>query len=151
MIGESSHDHGHDYAKDRDRNKDRERDRHSGTVRDTRSSGRDPTPDRRSHSREKVDDHKKRTGNARDKKGLSSDLDRGAVWVTYCKACALRRLALSEEGGVVGSRCFVPTCRAGDKPESSTEGGSLSAEEGEDWPKIRWAMVVQLGQRSGLV
>ena len=70
MIGESSHDHGHDYAKDSDRNKDRERDRHSGTVRDTRSSGRDPTPDRRSHSREKVDDHKKRTGNARDKKGL---------------------------------------------------------------------------------
>ena len=70
MIGvgevESSHDRGHDYAKDRDRNKDygkdRDRDRHSelsatqGVV--------DLTPDRRSHSREKVDDHKKRTGNA---------------------------------------------------------------------------------------
>ena len=69
---ESSHDRGHDYAKDRDRNKDygkdRERDRHSGTIRDTRSSGRDPTPDRRSHSREKVDYHKKRAGDARDKK-----------------------------------------------------------------------------------
>ena len=59
---ESSHDRGHDYAKDRDRNKDygkdREWDRHSGTIRDTRSSGRVPTPDRCSHSREKVDDHK---------------------------------------------------------------------------------------------
>ena len=67
-----SRDRGHDNAKDRDRSKDysknRERDRHSGTVRDTRSSGRDPTPDRRSHSRDKVDDHKKRTGDARDKK-----------------------------------------------------------------------------------
>jgi hypothetical protein len=69
--------------------------------------------------------------------GLSSDWDRGTVRVTYCKACALRRLAPSEEGGVVGSRCFVPTCRAGDKPESSTMGGSLSAEEGEGWPKMR--------------
>jgi hypothetical protein len=53
-------------TKDRDRNKvynkDRERDRHGGSVRDPRSSGRDPTPDRRSHSREKVDDHKKRAG-----------------------------------------------------------------------------------------
>ena len=48
--------------------KDRERDRHSGAVRDPRSSGRDPTPDRRSHSREKVDDHTKRAGDSRDKK-----------------------------------------------------------------------------------
>ena len=47
----SSRDHGHDYAKDRERNKDysmdygkdKERDRHKGTVRDQRSSGRDPT------------------------------------------------------------------------------------------------------------
>ena len=62
----SSRDHGHDYAKDRDRSKDygkdKDRDRHRGAVRDPRSSGRDPTPDRRSHSREKVDDHKKRAG-----------------------------------------------------------------------------------------
>ena len=69
---ESSHDRGHDNAKDRDRHKnygkDRERDQHSETGRDKRSSGRDPTPDRHSHSREKVDDHKKRTGDARDKK-----------------------------------------------------------------------------------
>ena len=68
----SSRDHGHDYAKDRDRSKDygkdKDRDRHRGTVRDPRSSGRDPTPDRRSHSREKVDDHKKRAGDLRDKK-----------------------------------------------------------------------------------
>jgi hypothetical protein len=69
---ESSHYRRHDYAKDRDRNKDygkdRERDRHGGSVCDPRSSGRDPTPDRRSHSREKVDDHKKRAGDSRDKK-----------------------------------------------------------------------------------
>ena len=66
----SSRDHGHDYAKDRERNKDygkdygkdKERDRHKGTVRDQRSSGRDPTPDRCSHSREVVDDHRKRAG-----------------------------------------------------------------------------------------
>ena len=74
--------------------------------------------------------------------GLSSDLDRDTVWVTYCKACALRRLAPSEEGGVAGNRCFVPTCRSGDKPESSTVGGSVSAEEVEGWPRMRWAMVV---------
>ena len=69
---ESSHDRGHDYAKDRDRNKDygkeKERDRHGGSVRDPRSSGQDPTPDRRNHSREKVDDHTKRAGDSRDKK-----------------------------------------------------------------------------------
>ena len=70
---ESSRDHGHDYAKDRDRSKnyskDKDRDRYKGTGRDQRSSGgRDPTPDRRSHSREKVNDHKKRAGDARDKK-----------------------------------------------------------------------------------
>ena len=63
---ESSHDRGQDYAKERDRNKyygkDRERNRHGGLVRDPTSSGRDPSPDRRSHSREKVDDHKKRAG-----------------------------------------------------------------------------------------
>jgi hypothetical protein len=73
-ITVSSRDHGHDYAKDRDRSKDyskdKDRDRYKGTVRDQRSSGRDPTtPDRRSHSREKVDDHKKRAGDSRDKKG----------------------------------------------------------------------------------
>ena len=63
---ESSRDHGHDYAKDRDRSKDydkyKDRDRHKGAVRDPRSSDRDPTPDRRSHSRERVDDHKKCAG-----------------------------------------------------------------------------------------
>jgi hypothetical protein len=68
----SSRDHGHDYAKDRDRGKDygkdRDQDRYKGAARDQRSSGRDPTPDRRSHSREKVDDHKKRAGDWRDKK-----------------------------------------------------------------------------------
>jgi hypothetical protein len=67
----SSHDHGHDYAKDLDHSKDysrdKDRDRYKGTIRDQRSSGRDPTPDRRSHSREKVDDHKKRAGDSRDK------------------------------------------------------------------------------------
>ena len=52
---------------------------------------------------------------------------------------------------VAGSRCFVPTCRSGDKPESSTVGGSVSAEEVEGWPRMRWAMVVQLGQRRGFV
>ena len=51
-----------------DYGKDRERDRHSGTVCDPRSSDRDPSPDSCSHSRDKVDDHKKRTGDARDKK-----------------------------------------------------------------------------------
>ena len=69
---ESSWDRGHDYVKDRDRSKDNgkdmERDQHSRTDRDPRGSGRDPTPDRRSHSREKVDDRKKRTGDARDKR-----------------------------------------------------------------------------------
>ena len=74
---ESSFDRGHDYAKDRDRNmdygKEKERDRHGGSVRDPRSSGRDPTTDRRSHSREKVDDHKKRAGDSRDKKDGKSD------------------------------------------------------------------------------
>ena len=72
----SSRDHGHDYAKDRDRGKDyskdygkdKDRDRHKGTVRDQRSIGRDPTPDRRSNSREKVDEHKKRAGDSRDKR-----------------------------------------------------------------------------------
>ena len=56
----SSRDHGRDYAKGRDHSKDygkdKDRDRYKGAVRDQRSSGRDPTPDRRSHSREKVDD-----------------------------------------------------------------------------------------------
>ena len=69
----SSRDHSHDYSKDRDRSKDygkdKDRDRHRGAVRDPRSSGRDPTPDRRSHSREKVDDHKKRAGDSRAKDG----------------------------------------------------------------------------------
>ena len=70
----SSHDRGQDYAKERDRNQDygkeRERDRHGGPVRDQRSSGRDPTPRivAVSHSREKVDDHKKLGGDSRDKK-----------------------------------------------------------------------------------
>ena len=69
---ESSRDHGHDYAKDRDRSKDygkdKDRDQHKGSVRDPRSSGRDPTPECRSHSRERVDDHKKRAGDPWDKK-----------------------------------------------------------------------------------
>ena len=70
---ESSHDRGQDYAKDRDRNKDygkdSERDRHGRSICDPRSSGRDPTPDRRSHSREKVDGHKQEArGDSRDKK-----------------------------------------------------------------------------------
>ena len=69
---ESSRDHGHDYTRDRDRSKDygkdMDRDRHRRSVRDPRSSGRDPTPDRRSHSRERVDDHKKRAGVSRDRK-----------------------------------------------------------------------------------
>jgi hypothetical protein len=68
----SSRDHGRDYAKDQDRSKDygkdKDRDRHREAVRDQRSSGRDPTPERRSHSREKVDDHKKRAGDSRDTK-----------------------------------------------------------------------------------
>ena len=80
----SSRDHGHDYAKDREQNKDysmdygkdKERDRHKGTVRDQRSSGRDPTPDRRSHSREVVDDHRKRSGDTRDKKDGQDNRDR---------------------------------------------------------------------------
>ena len=70
---ESSRDRGHDYAKDSDRSKDygkdRERDRRSGNDRDPRGSGQDPTPDRRSHFKERVVDHKKRTEVARDKKG----------------------------------------------------------------------------------
>jgi hypothetical protein len=41
-----------------------------------RSSGRDPTPDRRSHSREKVDDNKKRAGDSRDKKEGQGTRDR---------------------------------------------------------------------------
>jgi hypothetical protein len=52
-----------------DYGKDRKRDRRSGNDRESRGSGRDPTPDRRSHSKERVDDHKKRTEDARDKKG----------------------------------------------------------------------------------
>ena len=76
----SSRDHGHDYAKDRDRSKDysndKDRDRYKGTGRDQRSSGRDPTPDRRSHSREKVDDHKKRAVDSRDKKEGQDTRDR---------------------------------------------------------------------------
>ncbi len=76
----SSRDHGHDYAKDRDRSKDyskdKDRDRYKGTGRDQRSSGRDLTPDRRSHSREKVDDHKKRAGESRDKKDDQDTRDR---------------------------------------------------------------------------
>ena len=50
---ESSREHGNDYAKERDRSKDygkdKDRDRQKGAVRDPRSSGRDTTPDRRSH------------------------------------------------------------------------------------------------------
>ena len=68
----SSRDHGHDYAKDRDRSKDhgkyKDRDRYKGNVLDPKSSGRDPTPDRRSFSRDRVDDSKKRAGDSRDKK-----------------------------------------------------------------------------------
>ena len=68
----SSRDHGHGSTRDRERSKDygkdSERDQHKGTARDLRGSGRDPTPDRRSHSREVVDDHRKRVGDARDKK-----------------------------------------------------------------------------------
>ncbi len=76
----SSRDHGRDYAKDRDRSKDyskdKDRDRYKGTGQDQRSSGRNPTPDRRSHSREKVDDHKKRAGDLRDKKDDQDTRDR---------------------------------------------------------------------------
>ena len=68
----SSRDHGHDYAKDRDRSKDhgkyKDRDRYKGNVLDPKSSGRDPTPDRRSFSRDRVDDSKKRAGDSRGKK-----------------------------------------------------------------------------------
>ena len=46
------------------------------------------------------------------------------------QACALRRLAPSEEGGVAGSRCFVSTCSSGGKLESLIGGGSVSAGEG---------------------
>ncbi len=56
--------HGRDNAKDRDRGrdygKDKDRDRYKGAGRDQRGGGRKPTPDRRSHSRDKVEDHRKR-------------------------------------------------------------------------------------------
>ena len=58
------------YIKDRDRGRDygKDRDRHKGAGRDQRGSGRYRTPDRRSHSRDKVEDHRKRAGVSRDKK-----------------------------------------------------------------------------------
>ena len=63
----NSRDHGRDYAEDRERGrdyakdrdhskdygKDKDQDRYKGAGRDQRGSGRDPTPDRRSHSRDK--------------------------------------------------------------------------------------------------
>ncbi len=76
----SSRDHGRDYAKDRDRgrdsDKDKDRDRYKGAGRDQRGSGRDPTPDRRSHSRDKVEDHRKRAGESQDKKDGQDARDR---------------------------------------------------------------------------
>ncbi len=76
----SSHDHCRGYAKDRDRGrdpgKDKDRDRFKGAGRDQRGSGRDSTPDRRSLSRDKVEDHRKRSGDSRDKKDGQDTRDR---------------------------------------------------------------------------
>ena len=72
--------HSRDYAKDRDHSrdygKDKDRDRYKGAGRDQRGSGIDPTPDRRSHSRDKVDDQRKRAGDSRDKKDSQDGRDR---------------------------------------------------------------------------
>ena len=68
--------HGRDYAKDRDRSrdygKDKDRDRYKGAGRDQRGSDRDPTPDRRSHSRDKVEDQRKRAGVSRTRKTVKT-------------------------------------------------------------------------------
>ena len=48
----------------------RERNQRSGHVRDSWDSVRDPTPDHCSHSKESVDDYKRRTEAVRDKKGV---------------------------------------------------------------------------------
>jgi hypothetical protein len=76
----SSRDHGRDYAKDwdhsKDYGKDKDRDRYKGAGCDQRSCGRDPTPDCRSHSREKVEDHKKRAEDSRDTKEGHDTRDR---------------------------------------------------------------------------
>jgi hypothetical protein len=72
--------HGRDYAKDRDRNKDYGKDKdqngYKGAGRDQKGSGRDPTPDRRSHSRDKVEDHRKRSGDSGNKKEGHDTRDR---------------------------------------------------------------------------
>ena len=74
----SSRDHGRENAKDREHDRDyaKDRDRYKGAGRDQRGSGRDPTPDRRSHSRDKVEDHRKRAGDSRDKKDGQDARDR---------------------------------------------------------------------------
>ena len=69
--------HGRDYAKDRDRSKDYGKDRDRDRYKDQRrGSGRDPTPDRRSHSRDEVEDHRKRAEDSRDKKEGQDTRDR---------------------------------------------------------------------------
>jgi hypothetical protein len=73
--------HSRDYAKDRDRSrdygKDKDRDRYKGAGNNQRGSGRDPTtPDRRSHSRDKVEDHRKRAGDSRGRKDGQDARDR---------------------------------------------------------------------------
>jgi hypothetical protein len=99
----SSRDHGRDYAKDRDRggdsDKDKDRDRYKGAGRNQRGSGRDPTPDRRSHSRDKVEDHRKRAGESQDKKDGQRGIDQTTVSVlklmmiipVYAHSSMLRR------------------------------------------------------------
>ncbi len=86
----SSRDHGRDYAKDRehgrdnakdqdrgrDYGKDKDRGRYKGAGRDQRGSGRKTTPDRRSHTRDKVEDHRKRAGDSRDKNDGQDTRDR---------------------------------------------------------------------------
>jgi len=65
-----------DGKKIKDREHGKDRDRYKEAGRDQRGSGRDPTPDRRSHSRDKVEDHRKRAGISRDKKDGQDARDR---------------------------------------------------------------------------
>ena len=69
--GESSRDRGHDTGKDRDRDSGRNRERFhlAGKTATLVEVVRDPTPERRSYSRERVDDYKRRPEDSHDKKG----------------------------------------------------------------------------------
>ena len=110
---ESCRDRGQDYGKDR------ERDRHSGNDRDSRGSGRDTTPDRRSHFKERVDDHKMRTEDARDKKAMERRCDSSPhsarerssnrAWsADYINKEATAAWLLSM--GIKHKECSVPVC-----------------------------------------